>query len=230
MHDVVRLRPVRPAGWWLDALLLAGFLAMTWALIAETPLLRLDVAVRDWCDEHRPTVAYWIARILNYLGQGTPLTLICLAIALLMWRRLHTIRPLLPVVGGFVLTYFTVGPMKILSDRPAASRKNPPEFFLGGMSYPSGHVVNAIVWYLVLTMLIGGSLTRAQRLALRLGPPLVVLGTTTYLSWHWVTDGLAALMLGLVLERLLRRIPWNDIPLGGKLAARQLDGKVNFPT
>jgi membrane-associated phospholipid phosphatase len=220
----VRLQPIRPAGWWFDVLLLAGFAALTAALIAGTALLDADVAVRDWCDEHRPAWAYWIARILNYAGQGTPLTLLCLGIGIYHARRRHTVRPVLPVIAGFLLTYFTVGPLKVWTDRPAGSLKNPPDFFLGGMSYPSGHVVNAIVWYTVLTLLVGRHFTQAQRLALRLGPPLLVLATTTYLSWHWLTDGLGALMLGLVLERVVRRIPYDDLPVGRRLAARGWSG------
>jgi membrane-associated phospholipid phosphatase len=221
----VRLKPVRPDGWWLDALLLLGFVAVTVGLIAGTVLLDLDVAVRDWCDEHRPDWAYWTARVLNYAGQGGPITLLCLGIGgYLAWRR-HTVRPILPVIVGFLLTFFTVGPLKVWSDRPAGTLKsNSPELFAGGLSYPSGHVVNAIVWYTVLTLLVGRNFTRAQRLALRLGPPLLVLGTTTYLSWHWLTDGVAALMLGLVLERLVRRIPWDDVPLGRGLAGRGWSG------
>ena len=46
------------------------------------------------------------------------------------------------------------------------------------------------------------------------GAPAIVLVTTTYLSFHWITDGLAAILLGLLLDRILRRVPWDAIPLG----------------
>lgn len=225
----VRLRPVRPAGWWFDVALLAGLVAVTVALIAESPLLDLDVAVRDWCDEHRPAVGYWIARVFNFLGQGgIVLTPLASLVAGLVALRHRSVRPFLPVVAAFVLTYFTIGPLKIITDRPAGSQRNPPEFFLGGLSYPSGHVVNAIVWYAVIALLVGRWLSRIQLLALRLGPPVVVVATTTYLSFHWVSDGLAAILLGVLLERVLRRIPWDELPLGRRLAERGWDAPVGI--
>ena len=42
----------------------------------------------------------------------------------------------------------------------------------------------------------------ATRLALRLGPPLVVAFVTTYLGFHWITDTVAGLVAGLLLSLL----------------------------
>ncbi|MER7004705.1 phosphatase PAP2 family protein [Dactylosporangium sp. NPDC000555] len=221
----VELRPVRPAGWWLDALLVAGFAAITILLAAKTPLLGLDLAVRDFVDVHRPGWADATLRIFNKLGQGgillTPLALIT---AFVLARARHTIRPFLLVAGAFVITYVTIGPLKIWTDRTAASDHDVahPEYLFHidtGMSYPSGHVVNAIVWYGVLGTLLAGVLSRRLVAAIRYAVPLVLLFTTTYLSFHWITDGLAALMLGLFLDRILRRAPWDAIPLGSRLTS-----------
>ncbi|MEV8513503.1 phosphatase PAP2 family protein [Dactylosporangium sp. NPDC051484] len=219
----LELRPVRPAGWWLDALLVAGFAAITILLAAKTPLLDLDLAVRDFVDAHRPGWAGTTLLIFNRLGQGgqilTPLALIA---AFFLARARHTVRPFLLVVGAFVITYVTIGPLKIWTDRTAASdhKVAHPEYLFhidSGMSYPSGHVVNAIVWYGVLATLLTDVLSRRLVAAIRYTIPLVLLFTTTYLSFHWITDGLAALMLGLLLDRILRRTPWDAIPLGSRL-------------
>ena len=43
----------------------------------------------------------------------------------------------------------------------------------------------------------------------RVAPPVIVLCTTTYLSHHWITDGLAALALGLLLDRIIHRVDWD---------------------
>jgi hypothetical protein len=51
--------------------------------------------------------------------------------------------------------------------------------------------------------------------ALRVLPPAIVFCTTTWLAFHWITDSVAGLLLGLVLTRLLARIPWDAIPLPG---------------
>lgn len=232
------LRPVRPAGWWFDALLLGSLVAITVAL-AHRQLFGIDRAVADWAEAHRPTAAYWTAVVVNYLGQGTPLTLLSAGLGALLAVRLHSVRPLLPPVVAFVFSYFTIGPLKVWTARPApsASVKEPylpPEQTLPlfqdelplrfAQSYPSGHVANAILWYGVLALLLAPLLrsfgrTVPPRLVtvIRTVPPVVVLFTTTYLGWHWLTDSVAGLLLGLLLDRLLHRVPWDDVPLPGRL-------------
>ncbi|GIJ75645.1 Membrane-associated phospholipid phosphatase [Micromonospora phaseoli] len=232
----MRLAPVRPGGWWFDTLLLAGFVALTGALAAGH-LLGLDLAVSEWAFTHDPTPLYWTARVFNLLGQGGWLLLPvsgALAVAV-AWRR-HTVRPLLLVAGAFLITTLTIGPLKLWTDRaaPTASVKEPflaPEEAVEifnqlpvgaySMSYPSGHVANAIVWYgviaLLLACLTAGRLPVGPYRLVRYAPPAILLVTTTYLNFHWLTDGLAALLLGLLLDRLLHRVPWDDLPLPGRL-------------
>ncbi|MEU4716394.1 phosphatase PAP2 family protein [Micromonospora purpureochromogenes] len=231
---------VRPAGWWWDALLLAGLVGLTVAL-ATDHFFGIDRAVADWAGEHRPAAAYLVARVFNFLGQGTPLTLLAAGLGVLLAVRLRSVRPVLPPVAAFALTYLTIGPLKVWTARPApsASVKEPflpPERTLPlfqhdlpvsyAQSYPSGHVANAIVWYGVLALLIAPLLRSFGRrlptwlaTVVRVVPPLVVLTTTTYLGWHWLTDSVAGLLLGLLLDRLLHRVPWDHLPLPGRLRA-----------
>ncbi|PZF99289.1 phosphatase PAP2 family protein [Micromonospora endophytica] len=233
----LRPAPVRPAGWWFDALLLAGFVAIT-ALLAAGHLLALDLAVSEWAFAHVPAPLYWTARAFNLLGQGGGLLLplsggLAVAVA---WRR-RTVRPFLLVGGAFLITTLTIGPLKLWTDRaaPTASVKEPflpldqavrifhhqlpPDAY--SMSYPSGHVANAIVWYgviaLLLAALTGDRLPVGLYRLVRYAPPAILLVTTTYLNFHWLTDGLAALLLGLLLDRALHRVPWDDLPLPGRL-------------
>ncbi|MGW0431987.1 phosphatase PAP2 family protein [Micromonospora sp. NPDC003197] len=227
----VRLRPVQPAGWWFDGLLLVGFVATTLALV-NGYLLGTDLAIRDWVNAHRPDVGYWIAFVFNYLGQGGPLTLISFGLAVLVGVRARSIRPLLVPVVAFVLTYVTIGPLKLWTDRAAPSSKTlPPEESVlifnilpadeYSMSYPSGHVANAIVWYGVIALLLAALLRTLGRpdvppklyQAIRIAPPAIVFVTTTYLGFHWLTDSIAGLLLGWFLDRLLARVPWDDVPL-----------------
>jgi membrane-associated phospholipid phosphatase len=209
--------------------LLAGFGALTFAL-ARGQLLGVDRAVADWAQAHQPAWLYWPARVLNYLGQGGQVLLssAVLLAAALGWRR-RSVRPVLPIIGAFVLTYVTIGPLKLWFDRAAphsrlADRAElfndlPPGEY--GLSYPSGHVANAIVWYGVIALLARALLRALDRptpspaalMAIRVLPPAIVFTTTTYLAFHWITDSVAGLLLGLFLTRLLARVSWDDLAL-----------------
>lgn len=215
---------IRPRSWWPDLAFVGGFVALT-VLLATGHLLGADAAVADWADAHRPRPLYWIARVLNYLGQGGQVLMpaAILLAAAVAWRS-RSIRPLVLFAAAFVLTYATIGPLKIWLQRAAPRFTGPDrtELFnpaaVGdlGMSYPSGHVANAVIWYGVITLLLGalvGGLSPRTVLALRVLPPVIVFCTTTYLSWHWITDSIAGLFLGLVLTRIMARVPWDTVPL-----------------
>ncbi|WP_329105006.1 phosphatase PAP2 family protein [Micromonospora sp. NBC_01699] len=230
----LRLRRVYPGGWWFDVLLLIGLAGITLAL-ANGHLYGVDQSVREWSDNHRPDVAYWVARVFNFLGQGGALlTPVAAILAIATGLRSRSIRPLLVVAAAFVATYVTVGPFKIWTDRAAPSSELPPtesvKIFNShlpvdeySMSYPSGHVANAIVWYSVISLLLVALLRALGRpdppaglaLAIRIVPTAIVFCTTTYLSFHWITDSVAGLLLGLFIDRLITRVPWDDVPLPG---------------
>jgi membrane-associated phospholipid phosphatase len=208
--------------WWPDALALAGFVALT-AALAGGHLLALDEAVADWVDAHRPAPLYWALRVLNYLGQGGQVLMpVALLLTALAFWRLRSWRVVVPFAAGFVITYVTIGPLKVWLDRAAPHFSGPDREVLfnpfadgaKAMSYPSGHVANAIVWYFVIALLLGVVLRKPlsprATLVLRVVPPAIVFVTTTYLAFHWITDSVAGLLLGFVLGRVLARLPLLD--------------------
>jgi membrane-associated phospholipid phosphatase len=215
--------------WWPDLLAIAAFVALTVAL-ARGHLLDFDQRVADWVLAHQPTVVHWLAVVLNFLGQGgwvlMPVTLILTAA--LLWRT-RSVRALLPFAAAFLLTMLTIGPAKIYFDRAAPKFTGPEKTVLFNpfaegryaMSYPSGHMGNVLVWYAVMAILIvallGRQLTAWERFALRVAPVVIVFVTTVYLGYHWVTDSVAGVLLGLVLARLIERVPWDRIPLPERL-------------
>jgi membrane-associated phospholipid phosphatase len=224
-------RSVRPAGWSFDVVLLAALVALTIALSAGA-LLGTDLAVRDWVDAHRPAPAYWLARTLNLLGQGGLLLVpVSAGLAIALAWRTRSVRPVLVVAAAFVVTYVTIGPFKLLADRGYPHDEtlaHPERLFsdpVNGTAYPSGHVANAIVWYGVITLLLAALLRaygrpapgRGATWALRVLPVVVVFAVTTYLGFHWLTDAVAGLLLGLLLDRALHRVPWDTLPLPGRL-------------
>jgi hypothetical protein len=205
----------------------AAFAAITAGLAAGGWLIDLDLAVLEWSELHRPTAAYVVARGLNLLGQGGWLLAISLALAgWLAWRG-RTVRPVLYVITAAVLLVPTVLLIKAVTERGAPSSPLPPEQVVALMGplpageyaagYPSGHVVNAVVWYGVLLVLATALLrgygrrepTRAARVVIRVAPVVIVLAASTYLSFHWVTDGLAGLALGLAIDRVLHLVRWR---------------------
>jgi membrane-associated phospholipid phosphatase len=213
--------PPRPRSWLPDALLLAAFAALTIGL-ARGRLLAFDVAAADWADAHRPAPVYWTLRVLNYLGQGGQVLMpVAIILTALVWWRTRSWWAPGPFAAAFALTYVTVGPAKVLFHRAAPHFAGPDREIMFNpaahgelaMSYPSGHMANALAWYFVITLLLGlvVDLPPRARLLLRVVPPSIVLVTTTYLAFHWVTDSVAGLLIGLVLGRLLARVPWEGL-------------------
>jgi hypothetical protein len=219
----IRLRPRQ--GWWIDVILVAGFVGLTIALI-NGHFLGIDDAVADWTLGHRWAPLYWTCRVFNYLGQGGQLLMPTAGIlaALLAWRT-RSVRPVLPLIVAFVLTYVTIGPIKIWSRRATpgfhgkdhAIMFNPHTVGPPVQSYPSGHMGNSVVWYgviaLLLVALLGRSLSTRETFLIRVLPGMILFLTMCYTGFHWVTDSIAGVLLGLFLFRLMARVSWDKVPL-----------------
>ncbi|MFC7534926.1 phosphatase PAP2 family protein [Actinoplanes sp. GCM10030250] len=219
------LASTRTRSWWPDLVALAGFAGLSVAL-ARGHLLGFDQRVADWAFANQPDGVYWTARVLNYLGQGGQVLMpVALILTGLLLYRTRSVRAVLPFAAAFVLTYLTIGPAKIFFDRAAPTFVGPEKTVMFNphaagkyaMSYPSGHMGNVLVWYAVLAILIVAllhrQLTRWEWFALRVAPVAIVFVTTVYLGYHWMTDSVAGVLLGLVLARLLSRVPWDRVPL-----------------
>jgi membrane-associated phospholipid phosphatase len=123
-----------------------------------------------------------------------------------------------------VLTYVTIGPLKIWADRAAPAFDGPDKAVLfnpyasgaKAMSYPSGHMGNSIVWYAVIALLLAALLRRPLRrwesFSVRVLPVVILFVTTVYTGFHWVTDSVAGVLLGLVLARLIDRFIAPRLP------------------
>ncbi len=207
-----------PNGWWFDGVMLLLLAGITAGVAVPSPLTALDVTVRNFVDSHRPPAAENLAQALNYLGQELPLALVCVSVALaLVWRQ-RTWEPVLPVLSAFVLSYASLGALKLLTDRSAPHHGSVLLFSEpSAMSYPSGHAANAMIWYGVLAMFLiplPAVLRGAWPRRLIWWAPVLVVGlASTYLGYHWVTDVIAGLVLGLIVVRLVRRQLWRRLRL-----------------
>jgi membrane-associated phospholipid phosphatase len=211
--------------WWIDLVLVAAFVALTVALI-NGHLLVWDQQVADWAFAHQPAPIYWTARVFNYLGQGGQV-LMPVSIILTVWLtwRTRSVRAVFPFITAFVLTYITIGPLKIWAGRAAprfdgpdkTEMFNPHASGAAAMSYPSGHMGNSLVWYGVIALLAAAllrrPLTARESFLIRFLPVVILFCTTVYTGFHWLTDSIAGVFLGLVLIHLIDRIRWDRIPL-----------------
>lgn len=219
----IRNRPrLTPAGWWVEPVLVAFVAALTVVLRWSTPLTALDAWLRDVCDAHRPAAAYWLARAVNLLGNGGWIMTVTLLLAAALAVRRRTVRPLLPPVAAGILSVAMIVPLKQLTDRPAPHFFGPvPAFTVPGQeSYPSGHLVNAILWYGMVAALLAPYLPVPARRLLRAAPPVLVFASTVFLGFHWFTDDVAGVALGILGYRLVCRVPWSAIPLPSRLERR----------
>jgi membrane-associated phospholipid phosphatase len=219
--------------WWIGAGFVAAFAGLTAALAAGA-FLDADVAVRDWCDAHRPEPLRLAAKGLNFLGSANLLAPILLAVALVVAVRDHTPRPVLRVLVTAAASYVVAIPIKMLTDRSAPRAPWPDAVRLftheAGWSYPSGHVLNTLIWYPVLVLLVERLLRHPidprLRRAILVVPVVIVAATVTYLGFHWLTDGAAGVLLGLGLERVLRRLPLDHRPADPHPRHRDQDTRV----
>ncbi|MEJ3747305.1 phosphatase PAP2 family protein [Actinomycetes bacterium KLBMP 9797] len=201
-------------GWWVPAAFAAGFAALT-AALAGGAFLDADIAVRDWVDAHRPEPLRLAAKGLYFLGSANLIASILLVLAALLAVRDRTLRPVLLVLVTAATSYVVVVPLKILTDRsaPHAPWRDAVELFANdaGWSYPSGHVVNTLIWYPVVVLLVErlsrGPLGTRTRRAILVAPVVIVFAAVTYLGYHWLTDSVAGLLLGAALRTALPRLP-----------------------
>jgi len=217
MSSRARLRCVERRGGYGELVFAAGFVLLTWALAAGA-LLDLDIAVRDWVDAHRPEPLRLAAKGLYFLGSANLIASILLVAAALLAVRDRAVRPVLLVLVTAAASYVVVVPLKVLIDRSAPHAPWPDAVQLfthdAGWSYPSGHVVNTLIWYPVLLALVERARRRPLpvrvRRAVLIAPVVIVFVTVTYLGYHWITDCVAGVLLGLALRLALRRLPLEE--------------------
>ena len=160
--------------------------------------------------EHRGSTAQDIALgLFTYLGSAELTLIIAALIGLALFRglRLLAVLPVAFVLLGSGLE--VIGKNLIASAAPPSALNRFPSFLphlshnVGQFSYPSGHVLRATITYgLVLYLserweLFGKD---SSRLSPVLALMIFLIGYgVVYLGWHWFSDALGGLLLGLTL-------------------------------
>jgi hypothetical protein len=204
-------RPVRPRSRWRppasdwssevsSAYALAGFLFLVFVLftlLVMGPLIGLDAAFNV-----RTPPPGWVPmlHVADRIGQRA-VCLPVLGVALFwIWRRTGRTRPLVVSVVSILVLNAIVGVLKIGLGRGEPHTMN-PDFFVGGMAYPSGHTSNIVLVYgLIPYLLLAYAHVRPRVVRFFAGIVallsiwMVVVSVT--LTWHWFADLWAGLLIG----------------------------------
>ena len=214
--------------WWLVAVCVLLTVGVTVDLLGRGRLERMDLRVSEIVDHWglRESAAYWPVWVFTQAGgRGFILAVMAALVAWLAWRR-RTLLPVVRVVVALALLTAVVYAFKEGMGRTAP--RYPGSFFhLGGESYPSGHVANAVLmWGVARWQVVQFELpARVQRIAWVLsviGPG--VAGTAmVLLDFHWVTDAVVGAAVGIVLLGVVHA-------LDGALLSRWVRARAGRPS
>ena len=187
----------------------------TIAVARGSVLLHIDDAVsdriKDW--NLRDSWAKPFIYALTLPGQrGTVLVVSGLVVSYLWWRT-RSVESLLRWLVALVLVAAVVYAFMetVVRAAPSAPAGKPvPTQF-----YPSGHVVNAVVIWGTLAWCAARAqvarwLQRTLRILAILGPIAVIVGMTL-LDYHWMSDFLAGLCIGVILLPLTLASWWATL-------------------
>ncbi|KUO16334.1 phosphatase PAP2 family protein [Streptomyces dysideae] len=189
---------------------LAFYVAIVWAVVITSWLVRLDWQVMFFRPYQQWSNVHWFVDYYVVLGQRGP-TAVMVA-AWLGWRcwRQHTLRPLLALGVSLLLLNITVGAAKLGMGRLGphyATTIGANEMGLGGDIFPSGHTANAVVTWGILAYLASTPRARRWLSALSAVTSLGVGLSTVYLGTHWLSDVLLGWAAGLL---ILLALPWFE--------------------
>ncbi|MGW7381581.1 phosphatase PAP2 family protein [Streptomyces sp. NPDC054794] len=189
---------------------LAFYMAIVWAVVTSSWLVRLDWQVMFFRPYQQWSGIHWFVDYYVVLGQRGP-TAVMVA-AWLGWRswRQHTLRPLLTLGASLLLLNITVGAAKLGMGRLGphyATVIGSNEMGLGGDIFPSGHTANAVVTWGILAYLASTPRARRWLSALSAVTSLGVGMATVYLGTHWLSDVLLGWAAGLL---ILLALPWFE--------------------
>nr|MBA2508210.1 phosphatase PAP2 family protein [Nocardioidaceae bacterium] len=153
-----------------------------------------------------PNAVLWL--LAQTGGRATILVVVGLLTVYIMRER-RVWQPLLRVLVAFALLTVVVYALKIGLGRTAPGY-GASVLYVEGRSYPSGHSANAVLWWGLAVWLVRSYDQPAWvvRLftAVAVAAPVLTSVSMLALNYHWLTDVVAGLALGIVLLRVLHLI------------------------
>ncbi|WP_120522678.1 phosphatase PAP2 family protein [Arthrobacter celericrescens] len=189
---------------WAAGLLLAGD-ALFWTVYAQVQtnsgLVLLDGPVHDFLLGIRSPALTTLLGAVSAATSPLAMSVICVGFCVAWWIRLRELwRPVLLLCAmGFTVVVTAVVKEWVGRPRPPAR-----DFLFGpddALSFPSGHTTGVTVFLFVLAYFLasrsGQRSTAVLAPAVALAGTLVVALSRIYLGYHWVSDVVASIGLGL---------------------------------
>jgi len=187
---------------------LAAYVAI--ALLVEVGAFgRLDLRMTHYLQGRGSTGQDIGLGIFSYLGsiEVTLVIAVLLGVGLFRGLRLLAVLPAAFILAGSGLEI--LGKQLIVSPAPGSAFQRFPEFLpslghkIGHWSFPSGHLIRATLAY-GLVLYLAERWELFGRDSSRLSPVLVLViffvgYGVVYLGWHWLSDAIGGLLLGLAL-------------------------------
>lgn len=202
-------RSWHPAPW----VVAGSVLLLVWVtvdVIVTGPWYRADIAIADWVDTvdlRGKTVPNAILWLLAQTGGRGAILMVVGALTLYVMRERRVWQPALRVAAALALLTVVVYALKLGLGRTAPG-VGASILYADGLSYPSGHSANAVLWWGVAVWLVRSYgmqpwLVRTCTV-LAVAAPAVTTVAMLLLNYHWLTDVVAGLALGVVLLRVLQ--------------------------
>lgn len=199
-----------PDGWTSEVssgLALAGFLFLVlvaFTALAVGPLQKFDAYLNL---DQPPRELLPFLFVLDRIGQRAVCLPILAAVAFWLCRRNESWRPLVIAAVSVFALNLAVLVLKLVLGRGAPQAAD-PSFFVGGISYPSGHSANIVLVYGLIAYLVSAYYAWVSlRLQVWLWGGVAFLSVTMVvvsvtLNWHWFGDLVAGLLVGGVILQL----------------------------
>ena len=159
-------------------------------------ILPLDVSIMQWIGERRSYMLIEAMLVMSFVGDGTPLTIVGLGIAVLLWRLRGRRAGIAMLAGGLLGQVVYMG-MKAAFARPR------PEIIErlsshGWHSYPSGHTTLTVIILSLGMILLADALPKLRHVfwLLAVLAPLNVAFARVGLGSHYPSDVVGGLALG----------------------------------
>jgi membrane-associated phospholipid phosphatase len=191
----------------LALLSLVALSLLTWNIVADVGLARLDPRVQGLVVRHRTEWLTEAFRGLTWLGSTVVLgPLVGLAGAIFLVRGRHVLPAILPA-AALIATVLAKNGVKALIERPRPL----PTLAIGstGFAFPSGHAADSVAVFAMLALILATGQSSHARWAIWGGAALVALvvgASRVYLGAHWLTDVLGGWALAGAIVSILAAV------------------------